>query len=127
MKSYRSTMGKVKGLGSAHRGTEHWWHQRVTAVLLIPLTIWFLTSCLCLDVTNYQIVRGFFSSTWQAVLMLIYIATLCYHAYLGVTVVIEDYVHGKFTKYTSLILLKAGFLFTVFLATFSIFKIAFGE
>lgn len=96
----RSRLGRVKGLGAAHSGVGHWWLQRVTAVALIPLTIWFVAALLTVLLSpNVLKVAEYFSSPLHAILMVLFLLAMFLHAKLGLQVVIEDYVHQPFAKY----------------------------
>jgi succinate dehydrogenase / fumarate reductase membrane anchor subunit len=103
--SLRSPLGRVLGFGAAKEGVGHWWVQRVTAVALIPLTSWFVIALLGKPLHSYEAMRGWLGQPWVAVLTTLLIITLAWHSKLGVEVVIEDYVHGKGSK-TSLLLLS---------------------
>lgn len=103
--SLRSPLGRVLGRGAAGEGVHHWWMQRVTAVALMPLTIWFAWSLLSLPLQSYDEVRAWLSQPWAAVLSILLVLTLAWHSRLGVQVVIEDYVSGRGAK-TSLLLLS---------------------
>jgi succinate dehydrogenase / fumarate reductase, membrane anchor subunit len=102
--SLRSPLGRVLGFGAAKEGVGHWWVQRVTAVALIPLTLWFVITLLGKPLQSYEAMRGWLGQPWVAVLTILLITTLAWHSKLGVQVVIEDYVHGKGSKTTLLLL-----------------------
>ena len=88
--SLRSPLGRVLGTGSAKDGTGHWWAQRVTAVALIPLTLWFFFSLLLLPALDYETVRVWLAQPISSLLAVLSIAVLTYHSYLGTTVIVED-------------------------------------
>ena len=102
--SLRSPLGRVLGFGPAREGVGHWWVQRVTAVALIPLTLWFVISLLARQLQSYDAMRGWLGQPWVAVLTILLVLTLAWHSKLGVEVVVEDYVHGKAAKTTLLLL-----------------------
>ena len=108
--SLRSPLGRVLGMGSAKEGTGHWWSQRVSAVALIPLTLWFLFSLLMLPDLDYATVRTWLSLPISGFLAVLLLSVLTYHSYLGTTVVIEDYVHSAGMKLLSLLLLRFAYL-----------------
>ena len=100
----RTTLGKVKGLGSAKHGTGHWWVQRVTAVALIPLTVWFVVSLIPMVQTpNVVKVAEWLASPVNALLMVLLMVSAFMHARLGNQVVIEDYIKSPVAKYTLLL------------------------
>ncbi|HLZ96941.1 MAG TPA: succinate dehydrogenase, hydrophobic membrane anchor protein [Steroidobacteraceae bacterium] len=125
--SLRSPLGRVLGMGSAKDGTGHWWAQRVTAVALVPLTLWFFFSLLLLPGLDYETVRDWLAQPFSCLLALLSIAVLTYHSYLGTTVIIEDYVHGAPAKVASLMLLR--FLYVLFggAGVLAILRVAFGS
>jgi succinate dehydrogenase / fumarate reductase membrane anchor subunit len=94
--SLRSPLSRVRGLGSAKEGVTHWWHQRLTAIALVPLTIWFVFCVFSLVGADYETTRNLLASPWRATLLCAFIACTFYHGALGLSVVIEDYVklHG---------------------------------
>ena len=106
--SLRSPLGRVRGLGSAKDGTNHWWAQRVTALALIPLTLWFCAAVISLSGADRAAVADWAGSPVVAGLLILLIAATFYHAYLGLQVVIEDYVHNEMFKIGGLLLAKAA-------------------
>jgi succinate dehydrogenase / fumarate reductase membrane anchor subunit len=92
--SLQSPLNKVLGLGSAKQGTGHWWAQRLTAISLAPLTIWFAMALLGLPHGNYEMVVAWIAEPLNSILIVLLIMSLIYHSSLGLQVVIEDYVHG---------------------------------
>ena len=117
MKAMRSPLGKVRGLGSAKDGVTHFWHQRITAVALVPLTIWFVVSVIALAGSDYATWQHWISRPGDATLMIILIAMVFYHGVLGLQMVVEDYVHGPGAKLATLLIIKfAALLLAVFSA-----------
>ena len=101
----RSRLSRVKGLGSAHHGVEHWWQQRVTSVALIPLSLWFVGSLITTLLSpNVIHVAEWFSSPLNSMFMIMLVAATFIHAKLGAQVVIEDYVKCPVPKYSLLLL-----------------------
>ena len=90
----RSPLGKVKGLGSAHNGTHHWLMQRITAVALIPLVIWFVCLVIQASVSADQLL-DYLKRPFHAVAMILFLGTILYHGSLGMRVILEDYVSCK--------------------------------
>lgn len=124
--SLRSPLGRVRGLGSARTGTEHFWVQRVTAVALVPLTLWFVYVVVSLAGADYAVVSAWLRSPVNAVLMIALIAATFHHMQLGLQVVIEDYIHGEGIKISSLMIMKGGSLLLAVAAAFAVLKVAFG-
>jgi succinate dehydrogenase / fumarate reductase, membrane anchor subunit len=102
----RSSLGRVRGLGSAKEGVRHWWAQRVTAIALVPLSIWFVVSIISLLGADYAEYQAWIGQFGNALLMILNVLVLFYHAYLGTQVVIEDYVHGENSLIVSLLIVK---------------------
>jgi succinate dehydrogenase / fumarate reductase membrane anchor subunit len=124
--SLRSPLGRVLGSGSANDGTEHWWAQRVTAVALLILGLWFLYSLLQLDGFAHATVSAWIGRPFTGVMMLLLCLTLAWHSYLGVQVVLEDYVHGPLIKVVSLLLSRFAHAFLAIAAVLAILKVSLG-
>jgi succinate dehydrogenase / fumarate reductase membrane anchor subunit len=122
--SLRSPLKKVLGRGSAADGVGHWWQQRVTAIALIPLTLWFVNGLLRRSVGRFEDVQVWLSQPWSALLMLLLVLTLALHSKLGVQVVIEDYVHGKGAKTTLLLLSTCAHVAAAVAAVFAVLVLA---
>ncbi|MGH8400829.1 MAG: succinate dehydrogenase, hydrophobic membrane anchor protein, partial [Gammaproteobacteria bacterium] len=104
--SLRNPLARARGLGSAKAGTAHWMSQRVSALALIPLTLWFAYSVLNVMHGDYEHAYSWIHAPLISVLLVILIGTVFYHAYLGLQVVIEDYVHGEWSRFGSMLLIK---------------------
>ena len=102
--SLRSPLGRVLGFGAAKQGVAHWWVVRVTAIALIPLTLWFVIALLGKPLQSYEAMRGWLGQPWVAVPTILLIVTLAWHSRFGVEEIIVDYVHAKGTKTTLLLL-----------------------
>jgi succinate dehydrogenase / fumarate reductase membrane anchor subunit len=96
--SLETPLARAQGLGSAKSGVTHFWHQRLTAVILVPLTIWFVYVVVRFTGAELGEVRQFFANPINAGLMLIFVLAGLYHMTLGVQVIIEDYIHRESTK-----------------------------
>jgi succinate dehydrogenase / fumarate reductase membrane anchor subunit len=124
--SLRSPLGQVLGLGSAKSGTAHWWGQRVSAVALIPLSLWFMFSLLLLPSLDYSTTRAWLQWPVSGFLAILLVAVVAYHSYLGTTVIVEDYVHAEGLKLLGLVLLRFLHVLVAGAAIFAILRIAFG-
>ena len=118
----RSDLGRVRGLGSAKDGVAHWWAQRVTALALIPLTVWFVVSILGLVGASHAAVVDWIASPVPALLLVLLVVATFHHAQLGLQVVIEDYVHHEGAKLTLLLLVKAAAVILALSALFAVLR-----
>jgi succinate dehydrogenase / fumarate reductase membrane anchor subunit len=124
--SIQTPLGRVRYLGSAKSGTRHFWHQRLTAVAMIPLTIAAVIIIVGLLGRNQAAVVQILGSTFVAITMLLFIVTSVYHMWLGMQVIVEDYVHDELLKYVTL-MGNTFFCFAVgATAVFAILKLSFG-
>jgi succinate dehydrogenase / fumarate reductase membrane anchor subunit len=122
--SLRTPLSRVQGLGSAKSGVTHFWHQRLTAVLLVPLTIWFVWVVARFTGAELGEVRQFFANPFNASLMLIFVLAGLYHMTLGVQVIIEDYIHREATKLALLMLNQFAGLALAVVCTIAILRLA---
>ena len=124
--SLRTPLSRVRYLGAARSGTRHFWHQRLTSVALVPLSIAVIFLVVNLLGRNHAAVVQILGSSPVAITMLLFIIASVYHMWLGMQTIIEDYVHDELIK---LITLMANTFFAVAVgmtATFAILKLAFG-
>ncbi len=122
----RTPLSRVRGLGAAKEGTEHFWLQRLSAIALIPLIIWFVVSVASLAGADYAEARLFFDNPVSAILMLLLLIVGFVHLKLGIQVIVEDYIHGEALK-ISLLILNTLICFGLGLACiFAVLKLSFG-
>jgi len=126
MKSLRSPLGAVSGLGSAKGGAHHWWLQRLTSIALVPLSIWFTVSILALPSMDRATVITWMAQSWTALLLIVLVLVATYHSQLGVRVVVEDYVHAPGMKTLTLVILTFVHTLLAVAGVFAILKVAFG-
>ncbi|TVR81872.1 MAG: succinate dehydrogenase, hydrophobic membrane anchor protein [Rhodospirillales bacterium] len=122
----RSSLSRARGLGSAKEGVHHWWGQRVTAIALVPLSLWFVVSAIGLMGADLPAFQAWIGSLFNAVLMVVLVAVLFYHAWLGMQVVIEDYVHGEAAKTTSLLIVKFALAVMAVACILAVARLAIG-
>ena len=120
------TLSAVLGHGSAHEGAHHWRVQRLTALALLVLGIWFIVSLALLPDFTYDSVRGFLSGIGNSTLMSLLILCLCWHSQLGVQVVIEDYVKGP-ARMISLVVSAFAHVLLAVLGVLSVLRVAFAH
>ena len=119
----RSPLGRARGLGSAHTGFHHWWIERIEAVALVPLTLWFIWGLLHLIGAPHRAVTDWLSSPVSAVLMLLMIVMTFHHLSLGLQSVLDDYVHKPIVKLWSVLALKGSCVVLALLCIVSVLKI----
>jgi len=125
-RSLRTPLARARGLGSAKGGTHHFWLQRLTAIALVPLTVWFALSIASLATVDLPAVLAWMKSPLSALLMLCFLIAGFWHMKLGLQVVIEDYVHTEWRKVTCLILNNLISLFLALAATLAVLKMLLG-
>jgi succinate dehydrogenase / fumarate reductase membrane anchor subunit len=125
--SLRSPLGRVLGLGAAKEGVHHWWVQRLSAVALVFLTLWFIVALLGLGPLQYEAVQAWVARPVNTALLVLLVIVLMYHSQLGVQVVLEDYVPHEATKLVSLIANQFVHVALGAIAVFAVLRIAFGS
>ena len=124
--SLQSDLGRVKGLGSSKSGTSHWWAQRVSALALIPLTLWFIYSVIKFIGMDLFAFRAWLNEPGSVLLLSLFLIALFYHMQLGLQVVIEDYVHGEKNKIFLLLINKFAAVLFAISSLVAIIQIAYG-
>ncbi len=124
--SLRSPLNRVLGLGSAKSGTDHFWGQRVSGIALVLLGLWFAVSLVQMPGFSHAETLAFIAMPLNSVLLLMLSVTVAYHSYLGVQVVIEDYVHGHGLKLFSLIVSRFVHSLLAVAAIYAILTIGLG-
>ena len=99
-------LARVRGLGSAKSGVGHWWQQRVTALALVPLGLWFIVSIAGMDVSSHAAVVQWLRDPATLVLLIFLVVVMLQHAQLGMQVIIEDYVASEWEKITCILLVR---------------------
>ena len=122
----RSPIGRAVGLGSAKEGVEHWWLQRITAVALVPLGLWFVIAVIRLLGADMDDVRDWVGNPLPAILLVLLLIATFYHAALGLQVVIEDYVHAELTKLGLLVVVRLACFALAVAGIFAVVSMAVG-
>lgn len=125
-KDTRSPLARAIGLGSAKHGTGHWWAERVSAVALIPLTLWFVASIIAHTNSDYANLVAWLKSPFVNIPMILLLGVSFYHTALGLQVVIEDYVHSGM-KYVAVIAVRLVCLALGSAGIMAVLSIAFGD
>jgi succinate dehydrogenase / fumarate reductase, membrane anchor subunit len=102
----RSPLGRALGLGSAKEGVEHWWLQRLTAVALVPLSLWFAAVVIRLAGADLDTVRAWIGHPLPAILLVLLLIATFYHMALGLQVVVEDYVAAPLARLGLVVILR---------------------
>jgi succinate dehydrogenase / fumarate reductase membrane anchor subunit len=120
----RSPLGQAIGLGSAKQGSEHWWAQRVSAIALVPLTLWLVAAIVRLARADLRTFYDWLGRPVPAIAMVLLLIAAFYHAALGLQVVIEDYVHAEGAKLTLLIVMRLACMALAVAGIFAVLRIA---
>ncbi len=125
--SLRTPLGRVRGLGSAKDGTAHFWAQRLTAVALVPLALWFVGALAAHAGADHGVAREWLAQPFTAVVMVLLVVAGFHHAQLGLQTVIEDYVATEWLRLTSIMAVKFGAVALGVTAVFAVLKVALGS
>lgn len=120
-----TSIGRVRGLGSAKSGAHHWIVQRFTAVGNLLLVLWLIFSVVKMPGLDYESVTGWLAQPLVAVPMMLMLVSIFWHLKLGLQVLIEDYVHDDGLKFFAILLLNFYAVGGAALGIFAIAKIAF--
>ncbi len=122
----RSMLGRARGLGAAKSGTLHWWAQRVTALALVPLVLWFIVTTIQLSHQPRAAVLVWGANPIHAALLLGLLVAMLHHMQLGLVVVIEDYVHNARVRMLSILAIKAATASVLLAAIIAVVRLAVG-
>lgn len=125
MTSFRTPRARVSGLGSARTGTGHFWEQRITAVALVFLAPLFIFTFARHLGAPYEEVRAAYAKPFNAIIALAFVLTAFLHLFQGLSVIVEDYVHGRLGTLLIIAIRLSCALFAL-MGVFAILKIAFG-
>jgi succinate dehydrogenase / fumarate reductase membrane anchor subunit len=124
--SMRTPLARVRGLGSAKSGAHHWWGQRLSAIALVPLLLWFMASLTTATTMEYATAVEWMRCPWNSTLLILMIGAMFYHAQLGLQVVFEDYISSHWLQVTSIIVVRfLAFLLAV-VSIIAVLSIALG-
>ena len=122
----RSPLGRAIGLGSAKEGVAHWWRQRVSALALVPLTLWFVIAVIGLIGADHAAFVAWVRSPMPAVFLVLLLVATFYHTALGLQVVIEDYIHGEVARLAALLIMRLLCVLFAVRGIFAVLKMALG-
>lgn len=123
----RTPLARIRGLGSAKDGTEHWWRQRVSALINLPLLLWLVVSIAALAGRDHATAVQWLSHPVAATLIILALVNLFYHIRLGLQVAVEDYIHKEGTKILLLVLITLFTALFGLMAVLAVLKLALGS
>lgn len=126
MSRLRNPLANAHNHGSAGDGVAHWWAQRFTAILLVPLTLWLVWAAFVLIGADHAAASQWLGRPWNAAMAILFVAATFYHTKLGLQVVVEDYVHQRGVEFALQVLISAGALVGALVSILAILKIAIG-
>jgi succinate dehydrogenase / fumarate reductase membrane anchor subunit len=124
--SLRTPLRRVLGAGSAKAGVQHWWRQRLTAVALLPLTVWFVVSLLALPSFDHATVTAWMRESWTALPLILLVLVASWHSQLGVQMIVEDYVPAPGARTVTLTVLAFLHALLAAAGVFAVLKVALG-
>ena len=124
--SLRTPMRRVLGAGAAKSGVHHWWMQRLTAVALVPLSVWFAVSLLALPAFDHVTVAGWMGQSWTALLLILLVLVASWHSRLGLQVVVEDYVPAAGARTATLVIVDFVHALLAAAGVFAVLRVALG-
>ncbi len=125
--SMRAPLAQVRGHGSAKAGAHHWWGQRLSALALIPLFLWFVASLAAVGAADYATAVSWIRSPLNSALLVLLIGATFYHAQLGMQVVFEDYISTHWLQVASIILVKFAAILLAVVSIIAVLRIAWGS
>jgi succinate dehydrogenase / fumarate reductase membrane anchor subunit len=124
---FQSPLARARGLGSAHHGTTHWWRERISALVLLPIGLWFAVSLARLPAVTTEAAADWVACPVNALLLIVYVVTACYHAALGMRVIMEDYITRRPLRVTAILLANGTLLTAALLSVYAVLHIALGS
>ncbi|MGI9305108.1 MAG: succinate dehydrogenase, hydrophobic membrane anchor protein [Gammaproteobacteria bacterium] len=121
----RTPLSQARGLGAAKEGASHWWHQRLTALALVPLVLWFAFAVASIGHADHATLTAWVGSPFVTVLLILLIGSGCYHMQLGMQVILEDYIHTEWLKLSSVIASNFASVLLAVIGIVSVLKISF--
>ncbi|GIL40632.1 succinate dehydrogenase, hydrophobic membrane anchor protein [Roseiterribacter gracilis] len=126
IRSYAAPLARARGLGSAKEGVEHWWLQRLTALALVVLTLWFVWVVVRLSHATHDQALAFVAQPCNTVLLILTSVTSFWHAALGLQVVYEDYIGHEGARLGAIVLTKFAAVVLIAATCIAVLRIAFG-
>ena len=123
----RAPLAQVRGLGSAKKGAEHWWMQRITAIGLVPLTLWFVVSMTGAATADHATAVAWLQSPINAALLVVFIIAAFHHGQLGMQVVFEDYLHVEWMKVAAILVVKLAAVVLALMSIIAVLRVALGS
>ena len=125
--SLQSPLGRARGLGSAKDGTHHWWVMRISSIAMLPLSLWLVVGLGSVSGQGYEAAATWISAPWNLTLMVLTIAVLFHHVQLGVSTIVEDYVHHEAMKVAGVIAVKFLTVLLALASIMAVLRVAFGS